>query len=155
MLSKLISLFTRAHVEQPKKIAFLDGDQPLPGILTAYDKYLKGIETHLVKVHTAGHGVPKILKNRSDINQIYLEGYTAGKEVVDKFIGAYIQKAVDSGYAEITVVSSDYDFIDAFKMAIVLNPSATTITFRMIVPFARGRLAETPDTMLNIEIVKM
>jgi hypothetical protein len=138
----------------PKRIAFLDGDQPLPGILHAYDKYLKGTETHLVRLKDDSAGEPKVLRGKHGFNKIYLSGYKAGKEVTDKFIGAYIQKAVTDGYQFITVVSSDYDFIDTFKMAVVLNPEASKLTFRMIVPNARGVLKEMPDRVMNIEIVK-
>lgn len=137
-----------------RKIAFLDGDQPLPGIIAAYDTYLKGIETHLVRAKTPNSGEPHILRNVK-FNKIYLEGYTTRKEITDKFIGAYIQKALSDGYTHITVVSSDYDFIDTFKMAVMLNPSATNVAFRMIVPNAKGRLAQLGEQVMNIEIVKL
>jgi hypothetical protein len=143
-----------------KKIAFLDGDQALVGIVGAYQKYLIGTETHLVRALTGiSNGdpksrEPKILRDL-DINKIYLDGYTKGKEIVDKFIGAYIQKAIGDGYKHITVVSSDYDFIDIFKMAVVLNPMATDVTFRIIVPHAQGKLAEMPDQVANIEVVRI
>ena len=140
---------------KPKRIAFLDGDQPLPGILHAYDTYLKGIETHLVRLKENDQNEPKILRKTTGINKIYLSGYTAGKEVTDKFIVAYIQKAVHDGYKDITVVSSDYDFIDAFKMSVQLNPSASNISFRMIIPDAIGKLKECPNQISNIQIIKM
>lgn len=139
-----------------KRIAFLDGDQPLPGIINAYNLFLKGTETHLIRLQNSSHAEPKILKKLdSSINKIYLVDYTAGKEVVDKFITAYIQKAIDSKYTHITVVSSDYDFIDTFKMSVMLNPLASHVTFRMIVPKAKGRLSEFESNVVNIEIVKL
>jgi hypothetical protein len=137
-----------------KSIAFLDGDQPLPGIIAAYDKYLKGTETHLVRTRGEGSGEPHILRGDFGFNKIYLTGYTARKEITDKFIGAYIQKAVSDGYTEITVVSSDYDFIDTFKMAVVLDSSAANVTFRMIIPHAKGRLQDLPDSIRNISIIR-
>jgi len=149
MITKLLSLFKR-----PRKIAFLDGDQPLPGILAAHQKYLLGIETHLVRLRGENTGEPHILRKVTGINKIYLTGYSTGKEVTDKFIGAYIQKALQDGRTDITVVSSDYDFIDVFKMAVQLNPTAAKVKFRLIVPNSRGRLEELPEKMLNIEIVK-
>ncbi len=97
---------------------------------------------------------PRCLKDTPDINKIYLRGYTTGKEVADKFIGAYIQKSIHDGYNDITVVSSDYDFIDIFKMAMLLNPSAKNLTFRIIVPNAQGRIADMPDRVANIEVVR-
>jgi len=138
-----------------KKIAFLDGDQQLAGLLDAYGKYLVGTETHLIRLECATHAEPKILRKVLDINKIYLSGLSGGKEIVDKFIAAYIQKAVHDGYGHITVVSSDYDFIDIFKMAVILNPEAADVTFRIIVPHAQGRMVDTPDKIANIEIVKL
>lgn len=150
MIAKFLSLFTR----KVRRIAFLDGDQALPGILAVHHKYLLGIETHLVRLTHATHAEPKCLRNVTGINKIYLSGYSTSKEVTDKFIGAYIQKAVQDGYTEVTVVSSDYDFIDIFKMAVVLNPSATSIKFRMIVPAAQGKLADLPEKVANIEVIR-
>jgi hypothetical protein len=152
MLNKILSFFT-GKCKQVRKIAFLDGDQPLAGILAAHHTHLQGVETHLVRLKPDSAGEPHLLRKRTDINKIYLSGYTTKKEVTDKFIGAYIQKAVQDGYDDITVVSSDYDFIDIFKMSVVLNPAASKITFRIIIPNARGRLCELPEKIMNIEIV--
>ena len=154
-----MNIFRFLRPKAVKKIAFLDGDQALVGIVSAYQKYLVGTETHLVRALTGLNRnnptsrEPKILRDLT-INKIYLEGYTRGKEIVDKFIGACIQKAIGDGYKHITVVSSDYDFIDIFKMAVVLNPAVTDVTFRIIVPHAQGKLAEIPDQISNIEIVR-
>lgn len=139
-----------------KKIAFIDGDQPIPLLLKAYDEHIAGTgtETHFIRLLAKGTAEPKALRKIDSFNKIYLEGLTSGKEVVDKFIGAYIQRAVSEGYSEITVVSSDYDFIDIFKMAVQVDPSAASITFRMIIPRAVGRLADLPPKIMNIEIVK-
>jgi hypothetical protein len=146
--------FSNWFKPKAKSIAFLDGDNPLPGIIAAYDKYLKGTETHMVRARETGSGEPRILRGEHGFNKIYLTGYTAGKEITDKFIGAYIQKAVSDGYTEITVVSSDYDFIDTFKMAVVLDPAAANVTFRMIIPAtAQGRLNNLPDKVCNISII--
>lgn len=150
MLSTVKSWFKKA----PRKIAFLDGDQPIPGIIAAHQKYLKGVETHLVRLEHESRNEPILLRNiDKDINKIYLRGYTNGKEVVDKFIGAYIQKALSDGYTDITVVSSDYDFIDIFKMAVQLNPSAAAVTFRMVIPNGQGRVCDLPAQLLNIEVL--
>jgi len=89
-----------------------------------------------------------------DVNKIYLRGYATGKEIVDKFIGAYIQKSLAEGYTEIIVVSSDFDFIDIFKLALELNPTVKNVSFKIIVPNARGRLSEV-ETSTNIEIIKL
>jgi hypothetical protein len=143
--------------KQIKKIAFLDGDNPLPPILEVHAKYLKGIETHLVRAVRDGDNQPRTLKKADpSINMIYLRGYSAGKEITDKFIGAYIQKAIQDGYEEITVVSQDYDFVDIFKMAVVLNPMAAKLSFRIIVPniVQHGRLGVMPDNVCNISIIR-
>lgn len=141
---------------KPKKIAFIDGDQPIPQLLKSYTKYVAntGTETHLIKMKEDCHNEPKLLRNRNDFNKIYLTGMTSGKEVVDKFIGAYIQRAVSEGYKEITVISSDYDFIDIFKMAVQVDPNASKVSFRMIIPKAEGRAKELPAKIMNIEIIK-
>lgn len=150
-----MKLFSKWFKKAEKKIAFLDGDQDLKKILAAYKKYLIGTETHLIRLQADSHLEPKQLRNIPALNKIYLSGYTRGKEIVDKFIGAYIQKSVQEGYTHITVVSSDFDFIDIFKMAVILNPEATNITFRIIVPNVQGRMCDMPDKVANIEIVKL
>jgi hypothetical protein len=139
-----------------KRIAFLDGDQPLPGVLAAHAKYLRGIETHLIRQQTYDANEPKVLRELDQglgIDKIYLRGYKTGKEVTDKFIGAYIQKSITEGYREITVVSSDYDFIDVFKMAVQMDSSAAKITFRLIVPNPQGKLAKLTGKVMNIEVI--
>lgn len=148
--------WTKWFTKPVKKIAFLDGDQPLTRTIATYHKYLVGTETHLIRFMPVGMQPPQVLRDPKldAINKIYLEGYSAGKEVVDKFIGSYIQKSIDEGYKHITVVSSDYDFIDIFKMAMMLNPAAGDVTFRMLVPNAQGRMVGATSA-LNIEIVKV
>jgi hypothetical protein len=141
-------------LKRKKKIAFIDGDQDLDPLLNAYETYLAGTntETHFVRLRSTNNE-PKKLRNVA-FNRIYIDG-TAGKECVDKFIAAYIQKAVSERYDEITVVSSDYDFIDIFKMAVVVDPTASEITFRIIIPVARGRIKELPAKVANITVVKV
>ena len=132
MFSKL--MFKLFYVK-PTKIAFLDGDSSLPGVLDVAAKQLKGIETHLVRTLRGEETPPKILVESSKkINKIYVRGLTTGKEVTIKYLNAYIQKAVNDGYKEITVVSTDSDFFDIFKMAMQLNPQATNVTCHLIVP---------------------
>jgi predicted RNA-binding protein with PIN domain len=149
VFNKLLNLFRK------KKIAFIDGDQSIQHSLKIYKKYLANTntETHLIKLLPPGHNQPKLLKN-VDFNKIYISEYTSSKECVDKFIGAYIQHAVSAGYQEITVVSSDYDFIDIFKMASMIDQRAKKITFRLIVPQAKGRLNDLPPKFRNIEVIK-
>lgn len=145
--------------KRERKIAFIDGDQSLPDVLRAYQKHVANTntETHLVRLMTRNSNrniEPIILRKLENVNKIYLEGFSTGKEVTDKFIGAYIQKAINDGYTHITVVSSDYDFIDIFKMAAIVDKDASKLTFRMVIPNAQGRVRELPDQMLNIEIIK-
>ena len=143
--------------KKEKRIAFIDGDQAISAYLSAYEKHIANTntETHLIRIKKLEDAEPKRLRKIDEkINKIYLEGFTARKEVVDKFIVAYIQKSIASGYNHITVVSSDYDFIDIFKMATMLDEKSSNITFRLIIPYAQGRLLELPEKMLNIEIIK-
>lgn len=140
---------------KPKKksIAFIDGDQSLPVMVKIHQKYLHGVETHLVRLMSGNAEEPKCLRQTVGINKIYLSGYRVGKENTDKFIASYIQKSVQEGYTDITVVSSDYDFIDIFKMALALNPNAAKINFRLIVPVLRGRKEDVSAKEFNFEIV--
>lgn len=151
MIKNLIKLF-----KPRRKIAFIDGDQSIPESLAAYNEHVAntGTETYFIRLKDARHGEPRAMRKVEGINKIYLSGMTSKKEVVDKFISAYIQRAVSEGYSEITVISSDYDFIDIFKMAVQVDPRAMNITFRMIIPMARGRLENLPDKIMNIEIIK-
>lgn len=155
-MNKLLNIVTRLFWPKVRKIAFIDGDQSIERALAAYDEYVAntGTETHFVKMAPSGHNEPKAIRHRDDINRVYLQG-TAGKEVVDKFIAGYIQRAVTEGYTHITVISGDYDFIDIFKMAAQIDSAANNITFRMIIPKALGRLATLPAQIKNIEIVKV
>lgn len=156
MFNWISKLFKQAPVET--RIAFIDGDQPLPEVLRAYHQYVKGTntETHLVRAMPDNCNPPKALRKAdlSQINKIYLTGYTTKKEVTDKYIAALIQKAITDHFTHITVISSDYDFIDIFKMAVSINPTATNVTFRMIVPHAQGRLVREECTVANIEVVR-
>lgn len=131
-----------------KKIAFIDGDQNQSRGIAAYHTYFKSTETHFVTTNTVPNRVTAI----AAINVVRLQGYRVGKEVTDKYIGACIQKAICAGYRDISVVSSDYDFIDIFKMAILLNPDVTDIVFRMVVPKPKGRICTTKSTV-NIQVV--
>lgn len=152
----MFSVFKKFFQKPVKKIAFIDGDQDVQSLLNAYTKHVAntGTETHFIRMKREEHSEPRQVKNRTDFNKIYLSGLTAKKEVVDKFIAAYIQRAISEGYHEISVISSDYDFIDIFKMAVMIDEKANNVKFRMIVPKAKGRMADTPDQMFNIQIIK-
>jgi len=91
-----MNFFKQLFKSKPKKIAFLDGDQPLPGMIAAYEKYLKGTETHLVRAingHQGNDREPKILRGDLGFNKIYLSGYARGKEITDKFIATMSRKS--------------------------------------------------------------
>lgn len=143
--------------KKEKRIAFIDGDQSIHGYLKAYDDHIAGTdtETHLIRMKKAQDNEPKRLRKIDEkINKIYLDGFTSKKEVVDKFIGAYIQKAIADGYNDITVVSSDYDFVDIFKMAMIMDKKTAKVNFRLIVPNPQGKMNDLSEKNLNIEIVK-
>ncbi len=152
MLKLLKNLFPR----KVKRIAFLDGDQPIPGLLKAYDQHIKGTntETHLVRWMQANHNEPSSLKAIDpNINKVYLRDFRAGKEVSDKFIGQWMQKAVLEGYTHITVVSSDYDFVDIFKMIAKLS-DVKDINFRLIVSMNQDQIPKWENKVANMQIVK-
>jgi len=52
------------------------------------------------------------------------------------------------------VISNDYDFIDIFKMAAQINERAQEVTFRIITPAPKGRLAEMSAMVSNISVVR-
>ena len=141
----------------PKKIVFVDGDQYVRGVSTIYKRYLKSMRADLyfIKYNKASANpsaeTMKIITNIGFI-VISING-TSGKELVDKAIGIYIQKAILEGYNDITVVSDDYDFIDIFGLLIQAN-DYDNITYRLITPSPKGRLMATPDKINNIEIIK-
>ena len=148
------NFFQKFFQKKQKSVVFIDGDQGIPVIIATYHKYCKGTETHLIRQVFANHNEPKALRELEGPNKVYLNGYTSGKEIVDKFIGASIQKAVQDGYTHITVISSDYDFVDIFKMAVQIDPKANEVSFRMVIPKPQGRLNELGDQIANIEIIK-
>jgi len=158
MFKTIAKWFTREQLPEVKKIAFIDGDQPLPEVLAAYEQYVANTstETHLVRAFSGGKP-PRILTKdeHKEINKVYLRGYATGKEVTDKYIAAMIQKAVADGYNHITVISSDYDFLDIFKMAVQISPSLKTATMRLIVPRAAGKMARVGARVANIDVIKM
>ncbi len=153
MIKKLINWLKGAPAQ--RKIAFIDGDQNIENALAAYDRYVANTntETHFVKMAPAHHNEPKAVRHRDDLNRVYLE-FAPGKEVVDKFIAGYIQRAVSEGYTHITVISNDYDFIDIFKMSVKINQHANEVTFRIIAPRPQGKLKDAPANIANIEVVK-
>lgn len=155
MIKSLLGKFNifKNESEEIKRIAFIDGDQGVTKMIDIYDEYLKpdNVETHFIRLAGKNARPPKALKD-TDFNKIYLTGYENGKEVVDKFIAGYIQKSVDEGYKEITVVSGDYDFIDIFKMAMMLNENATNVKFRMIIS-SNNKKFKNAKTM-DIELIK-
>ena len=159
MFKRIRAWFSASKQPAVKKIAFIDGDQPVPSVLAAYRQYVANTstETHLVRCLPVDAHPPRALRGDAvkDINTIYLRGYASGKEVTDKYIAAMIQKAVFDGFNHITVISSDYDFFDIFKMALQINPALEHATMRLIVPKAEGKLAKTTNSTANIEVIKM
>jgi hypothetical protein len=149
----MIKLFN--WFKKDRRIAFIDGDQPLNQVINSYNKHVKGTktETHFIK---AGgfDSKPKLLKKYPEINEVYLNGFTHGKEITDKYIATFINKAINDGFNHLTVISSDYDFIDIFKMAVILDEKNLNLTFRMIMPAAKGRARHLPHKLANIEIIR-
>lgn len=139
----------------PRKIAFIDGDQDVIHNLGAYHKHIKGngYETHFITITTTPNKV-KALAKEPKFNVINLGGMNlaSGKEVTDKYIAAYIQKAVADGYNDIIVVSNDYDFVDIFKMSAQLC-DMSKIHFKLIAPKATGKLVNCK--VAGLEIIRM
>ncbi len=149
----LFSLFKYTKKTKPK-LVLLDGDQPLLEILSAYTKHisqLSNCETYFIQLADISSKGPKVLKYYPDINKIILRHFSPGKEIVDKFIFGYIQTAISNGYSDITIISSDYDFIDIFKMSNLLNHNKT-IKFSLIIPRPIGKLKNL-KSVGNITII--
>lgn len=136
------------------KLIIMDGDQPLPEIFSAYKKYVMNLDNYETRFIRYGGGgyFPKILKKFPEIQCTYLLHLSHSKEVVDKFIFGLIQTEISNGYIEFAVISSDYDFIDIFKMSNIIN-SHKNIKFTLVVPRPRGRLVETTSSE-NIDVIK-
>lgn len=123
------------------KIAFIDGDQLALDLLKAYEKHIKplNITTYFVAMGQKNSRPPKMLKKYPELKLKRLIGFSSKKEVTDKFIAMFIQKAISDGLDEIYVVSSDYDFIEIFKMALEINHEIQ-IKMTLIIPNPQGRL---------------
>ena len=148
-----LSFFTQRKIEPKPKLVLLDGDQPLLEILAAYTKYIEkqdNCETYFVQLADVTSRGPKVLKYYPNIKRILLSQFYPGKEIVDKFIFGYIQTAIGKGYTDITIISSDYDFIDIFHMSNQLN--IKVISFTLIIPRRIGRLKQL-KSMGNITII--
>ena len=135
-----------------KSIAFIDGDQDAIKAVAAYEAHLKGkiSEVYFITVMSIPNRIKKLVSENFIVTQ--LEGYTPGKEATDKYIIAAIQKAVFDGYNDITIVSSDYDFVDIFKMTAQLV-DMSRIKFTLVVPKAEGRLKKC--SVVGLNIIKM
>lgn len=137
-----------------KKIAFIDGDQELFRNILAYDEHIKGrgYETHYVTFSSTPRKIEKMKTEKFNVVNLCSLNLSRGKEITDKYIAAHIQKAVSDGYNDIIVVSSDYDFVDIFKMAAQIC-DMSKIHFKLIVPKPQGRIIDTQ--VAGLDIVKM
>jgi hypothetical protein len=142
---------------QPKGCVFLDGDQGLPALMAAFDRYAKGSEAYFIR-QCAKENIPKAMEGRDDMQKIYLSDFKARKETTDKFIAMMIQQKIKDGYTDFTVISGDTDFVDIFKMAMIANPEMN-FNFRFIIP--KGSLVKESsnyttwdDTECKLEIVR-
>lgn len=149
----MFSFFRKIFIKE-RSIAFIDGDQDLNLSILIYNKYLQETKTIFIRQMPENANPPKKLKNLSKLNSIYLSGFSTKKEIVDKCIAIYIHKAIIEGYTNITVVSSDYDFVDIFKLMSVINHAYAHIKFKLIIPHPLGKLSVLPHNVQNIEIIK-
>jgi len=140
-----------------KQIAFIDGDQLLINSIEIYNKYLLNDNGEVIYIRQLFSGAkpPKKVQKMANIEPLYLTGFTPGKEIVDKCIAIYMQKVLSEGYNHITVVSSDYDFIEIFRLLLIVDNRAKNVKFRMIIPKPVGRLKMLSNQVDNIEIIKL
>ncbi len=147
-----IPFFTKKQPPVKPLLIIMDGDQSIPELFRAYKKYVANIDNFETRFIRYGGSYPKILRRFPEIQCTYLLHLTSSKEIVDKFIFGLIQTEISKGYTNFAVISSDYDFIDIFKMSNMIN-NHTNIKFTLVVPRPRGRLAGM-DSSENIEIIK-
>lgn len=148
-----IPFFTKKQPVRPKPLLIImDGDQHIPDLFRSYRKYVANLDNYETRFVRYGGSFPRILKNFPEIQCTYLLHLSHSKEVVDKFIFGLIQTEISKGYTNFAVVSSDYDFIDIFKMSNIINEHKN-IKFTLVVPKPRGRLA-TINSSENIDVVK-
>lgn len=139
-------------VEIKPEVILIDGDQPLPEISRAYRHHITKIdnfETYFIRYSSS---IPRVVKTFPQTKYIGLSHLSGGKEVVDKFIFGLIQSLIYKGYEKITVISSDYDFIDIFHMSNIINENKT-IKFTLVIPRPKGRLEQLKSNE-NIRVIK-
>jgi hypothetical protein len=157
--SSFFDIFRKQFPEPKKEIAFIDGDNGFAMGVETFYTHLYDIETVFVYAATVGGNSggkePKVLRDENKFRKIRLSGFTTKKEIADKYIAAAIQKAVDDGYNNITVVSSDYDFVEIFKLVSLLNQSKRHLNFKLIIPNPQGRLTSLPEQLSNIKVIKL
>lgn len=144
-----------------KKIVFIDGDQTTNDMILIYKKYFleDEIETIFIRFVPKGSNPPSCLKSFSHYPNFkiqLLKNFTAGKEVVDKYITALIQKAVLDGYTDINVISGDYDFVDIFRLVSMTQELKEDISFSLFIPKVpkESRLAKCGNKIFNVRIIK-
>lgn len=136
-----------------RKIAFIDGDQFTNKNMSIYRTHIlkKGYECQFI---TASN-IPKKVTKEKRINITRLHGFRAGKEATDKYISAYMQKSIGEGYNDILIVSSDYDFVDIFKMTAMLNTDAKTLKFTLVVPDSGRWTPKQTEHAKHVDIVRV
>ena len=162
-ISSFFSTRASIHPLPYSRLIIFDGDQSINPIMKVHDKIISKIpkdkvRIEFVKMHYIGESPPKILKKFPHINFVPLSGFSAKKEVVDKWIGIRIQQAIDAGCQQISVVSSDFDFVDIFRMILMMNPTKKNLNFTLIAPKPIGKLnaAIGQDAVFkNISIIKV
>lgn len=134
------------------ELILVDGDQPLKQIVSTTKRYISALshkyDVELIRMQNTINNAPGLLK-RWPYKVVSLKGFSAGKEITDKYIAMRAQQALREGYSKITVVSNDYDFFDIFKMLNLLN--RTNAIFTLVALNAKGKLTTATSTQ-NIQI---
>lgn len=140
-------------------VVFIDGDQSPVESLRSYSVHTanKNLADARVEFVLALKGItrpPKKIRRHKAITVTALRDFKAGKEAVDKYIAIAAQKAIDEGYTKISVISSDYDFIDIFRMLQLANKDCL-VEFTLIAPDPKGRLENMIQSGSEYNQIKM
>ena len=123
-------------IPKKKKLIIVDGDCCLNDVWV-YEDVLGSSEVYVIKFKSnKKDNPPKVLNKYPEIQLVELVDYRGSKETVDKYIAVLLQKAVSGGYADINIISTDYDMVDISHMIMDVNEPKEHVTINVVMPYA-------------------
>lgn len=146
--------FVPLNTNSSKTITFIDGDQANRELLNCYTKHIEPLdsEVHYVTVTPIPKAVNPIFHS-DKVTLTELKGFFKGKESTDKYIAAHIIKSISQGFTKINVISNDYDFLDIFKMVVMIEECPDNIDFTLYMPTRMESKKGDTISVKNIKIV--